>query len=163
MKLSSSLVAGFKKQIALETGNALAYLQAYGWHRALGFEGISKRYKNECFEELAHAQNWTKYLARREEPVGEIIPAKLKSVLPADVKGIASLIADLEDYTETSMKALAASAVKEGDEGAVDYIDEQIREQEKASQDARDFANRIKDLDPGALVIIDRKIENGKW
>lgn len=162
MKLSQTLADAFKKHIALESGNAVAYLLAYSWHRVTGFEGFSKRYKNESIDEMGHAQNWTKYLARREMFINELTPIVPKNI-PQDVKSFAKMASDLENQTEKSMRDLAALATKEQDEGALNFIDEKLIEQEKMSQDARDFANRINELEPDTTALIDRRIERDGW
>lgn len=158
MKMDATLTAAFQTQVSIEIRNALAYLAAYSALRATGWEGFSKQAKNDAFGEFAHAQNFVKYMARREEITGAV-PALPVGELVTEPKSFAMLAASLEAETEDAMRNLVKVAESAGDPGAVEYVSGKLVEQEKESQDARDFAARISECGPDSLVLIDRELE----
>lgn len=159
MKLDPKLLEAFNRQISVEIRNSLAYLAGYGWLRANGWEGTSKLFKNGALEEMAHAQNWVKYVARRDL-VAKVAGSEAVEV-PEDLVGLVRFAADLEDDTETEMRNLIKVAEEAGDADAVEYISGKLLEQTKDAKQARDRAKYFEAVkDSGTLVILDRKLEN---
>ena len=164
IEIDPKLAAAFENQIAVELGNAIAYLSAYSALRALGWEGFSKKMKNEAFDEFGHAQNFTKYLARRGMAweAKEIVAPEAAESNPA---ALAELAYNLEAATESVMRDLVTAAQDAKDESAVEYVAGKLVEQEKMTKQTWDFSQRVKDAagEIGALVILDRQIENKGW
>jgi ferritin len=144
--------------VSIEIRNALAYLAAYSVLRAAGWRGFAKCAEKDAHGEFAHGHAFVEYMARREE-FCLTAPAVEVGNLVTDPKSFAMLAASLEAETEDAMRQLVKVAESAGDSGAVEYISGKLVEQEKESQDARDFAARIAECGPDSLVLIDREIE----
>jgi ferritin len=158
------LADAFEKHVARELVNAVTYLRAYSVLRAKGWEGFSKRWKNEAFDEFGHAQNFTKYLARRGV-AWEAVPIEPEASTDEEPVGLAKLAYMLEGETEQSMRGLVQTATTAKDDSAVEYVSGKLVEQEKMTKKAWDFAERLQSAseEPGALVILDRQLENKEW
>jgi ferritin len=163
MPLDPRLLEALQEQVNIEAGNSIAYLNLYSRCRASGFEGFSKRWKNEAFDEFGHAQNYVKYIARFDD-VCTCDPDS-PSVEVAGPKEAASLASQLEQDTEKAIRAAVAVAEEVGDVDAVEYLSGKLVEQCKMSKDARDFSRYVAALAPDTLVLFDRKLENngGDW
>jgi ferritin len=157
MKMDATLTAAFQTQVSIEIRNALAYLAAYSVLRAAGWRGFAKCAEKDSHGEFAHGHAFVEYMARREEAC-TVIPHEYLATA-TDPKSFAALAASLEDETENSMRQLALEATRCADVGAIEYISGKLVEQEKESQDARDFAARIAECGPDSLVLIDRELE----
>lgn len=157
MEMDSRLQSAWKDHITLETRNGFLYLLAYSWLRANGWEGFSKRFKNEAQDEFGHAQNWVKYLARRNLAIDGLDAAMSEAAdSPAAWFALAS---EAEEATEASMKEIVLLADQAGDPQAVEWVSSKLEEQERWTKDARDLAARIAEADAGCLVLLDREFE----
>ena len=167
MVLAPELKEAIRKHACMEMGNGDAYLNLYQRARAEGWEGFSKRWKKDAVEERKHAQNWAKYLARRDEEAFLISTpvAEENDLTSSDIAGFAELAAMLEDQTEESMREVFAVAERVHDAAAAEWVADKLMDQEVEAKQARDFARRVRDAagNLGALVIIDRKMEKGGW
>jgi ferritin len=159
MKLTPEVEAALQAQVSLELRNALAYLAAYSSLRSLGWEGFSKLAKNDAFGEFGHAQNFVKYMARREAAAATIPLEGGEKVDMAPVE-FAELAAKLEAETEEAMALVVQTADEAGDVGTVEYVSGKLIDQQKESQDARDFAARVRSCSEDALVLMDRELED---
>jgi len=167
LTLHPELLEALTIHAGVEIGNAVFYLSAYSWARANGWEGFSKRWKNDAFDEFAHAQNFVKFIARynvaiNAEPKIRPMP---EPELGQTLLGLAALAAALEGMTEESMRDLLRVAEGVGDGAAVEWISGKLLDQQKERKKADDFAARVQDaaVEPGCLVILDRKLERGGW
>lgn len=168
MPLDPKLVEALQSQVNIEAGNAIAYLNLYSICRAAGFEGFSKRWKNEAFDEFGHAQNYVKYVARFDDTV-DCRPDAPETPQPRDGATCplvcAMAASQLEADTEKAIRAAVVVAEEAGDVDAVEYLSGKLVEQSKMSKDARDFSKYVNALTPETLVLFDRKLENngGDW
>lgn len=158
MKMDATLTSAFQTQVSIEIRNALAYLAAYSVLRAAGWRGFARCAEEVAHGEFAHGHAFVEYMARREE-FCLTAPAAEVGNLVTDPKSFAMLAASLEDDTEDAMHDLALDAMRCADVGAIEYVSGKLVEQEKESQDARDFAARIAECGPDSLVLIDRELE----
>jgi ferritin len=159
--MDQTLVGAIEKHVALEAGNVCAYLTAYSWARANGFEGFAKRWKNDARDEEGHAQNWAKYAARRHAAIS--VSADIGAVDTGGIQSISRSAAELEEATTKSMEQLALLADEVGDPDAAEYISAKLIDQTKEAKCAWDFAERVADLTPAEIVLADRMIENGDF
>jgi ferritin len=162
--MDGRLLAEFNRHIAIEIRNSLAYLAAYAWLRANDWEGFAKGMKNENIDEMGHAQNFVKYCARRDD-VAKIAAESPENFEDADPARLVQFAADLEDETEESMRRLVKVAFEVGDDDAIEYVSGKLLEQTKLAKQARQFAAEIERAshDSGALVILNRQLENNKY
>ncbi len=158
MKMDSALSAAFQSQVSVEIRNALAYLAAYSVLRATGWHGFARCAESDSQGEFAHGHAFVEYMARREESISAV-PLLPVVYNVTDPKSFAMLAASLEAETEDAMRELVKVAESVGDPGAVEYVSGRLVEQEKESQEARDFAARVAECGPDSLVLIDRDLE----
>jgi ferritin len=159
MEMVPALLEAFNKQISIELRNSIAYLQGGAWLRANGWGGTAKYFKNNAEEEHGHTQNFIEYVARRDQ-VATVKPVDLELPETTLVKLI-RFAADLEDDTETEMRALVKVAEEVGDDDAVEYVSGKLVEQTKSAKQARDLAKYFEAAkDSGTLVLLDRELEN---
>jgi ferritin len=161
--MDPKIIEAFTKQSCLEAGNAVGYLNAYAWLRAEGWVGLSKQYKNAAQEELGHAQNWVKHMARFDVAI-KVVPAIVD--IPTETpEGLVRAAADIEQETEDSMRAVIKIAEEVGDAEIVEWASGKLVEQSHDTKVARDFAKYIEKAarEPGTLVIIDRKLERNEF
>lgn len=162
--LDARLLAVLVAHAGQEQANGLSYQELYQAARADGWEGFSKRWKNEAMDEFGHAQNWLKYIAKYNARAG-VAPLPMVKDAPISVVDMAIVAAELEAATENSMRAVLAVAQEVGDGAAEQWVGEKLLDQQKSRKQADDFAARVKDAagEPGSLTIIDRKLERGVW
>jgi ferritin len=157
MAMDSKLIAAWHDHVGMEARNGLVYFLAYSWLRANGWEGFAKHFKKEAADEFGHAQNWIKYLARRNLTVPSLSAGATESAdSPA---GWFAIAREMEETTEMSMQEIVEMATELGDHQAVEWASTKLEEQERWSKDACDLACRVADVDAGCLVLLDREFE----
>lgn len=162
-QMAPELKAAIEKHISLEYGNSYMYLFAYQWLRANSWEGFAKKFKNDSVDEAKHAQNFAKYLAKRNVNAEMLTPQL--SPVPQEVAGLAMFAASLESDTEDSMAELIEIATRVGDHAAVQWLSEKLQAQETERKQADDFASQIlaASAQTGALVLLNRQVERKGW
>jgi len=161
--LSPELKAAIEKHISLEYGNSYAYLFAYQQARATGWEGFSKKWKEDSIDEAKHAQNFAKYLAKKNVIASMLTPQIAEA--PAGIPALAAFAAMLENETEDSMAELVEIATRVSDPAAAQWLSEKLAAQETERKQAEDFSKLVNEAaaQSGALVILDRQIERKGW
>lgn len=158
MQMDAKLAGVIMGHIGIEIGNSIAYLNAFSWASANGWEGFAERWRKAAADEQRHAADWTEYLARRGEVVS--VHPSVGEIKADSVKALCESEALLESDTEKSMHAIAAVADEVQDADALEFISGKLLEQTKDSKKSADFAARIKGTDDGVLALIDRQIES---
>lgn len=164
LTLAPELANALAGHAAIEIGNSVAYLSAYSWARANGWEGFAKRWKNDAKDEHGHAQNFVKFIARYNVAISVSCTNPAMTGTPT-IPALADFAAALEGVTEESMRGLVAVAEKAGDAAAVEWLSGKLLDQQKERKKADDFASRVRDAaaEPGSLMLLDRKLEHGGW
>lgn len=155
MKMSNELTKMISDHVNMEAGNSTAYASIYSWLYTNGWDGFAKKYLSDVSEEMEHAIKFVEYLGLREATT-IIAPLKMKA-MPKEIKMIISLILELEEQTEQSMRNILDKAVAENDGSATEFMSNMLSNQEKATKEARDFNTKIQECDVSALVILNSK------
>lgn len=130
MKMHDELAKAFNIQITKELGNAYLYQSARGWLHQQTLDGMAHWMHEQAEDEMDHASRLAKYVELRGNTVvyGALEAPKheWKSALNVFEEGLAH-----EEATSKDILAIVALARKHGDEGAVNFLEWFVDEQEE--------------------------------